>query len=173
MNYSVIKKYDTSNGLGIRTSIFFTGCNFHCQGCFNKELWDFKSGKPFDEEAKTLLFEYLGDKHVKGLSVLGGEPLQQNFTELKDLLLSVKEKYPEKDIWMWTGYYIDELSPKQKEVVGCVDRLVDGRFEIDKKTGKTSYRGSENQTIWEVIKKNEDGGIEFVADPRFVKLNKD
>lgn len=96
MNYSVIKKYDTSNGLGIRTSIFFTGCNFHCQGCFNKELWDFKSGKPFDEEAKTLLFEYLGDKHVKGLSVLGGEPLQQNFTELKDLLLSVKEKYPER-----------------------------------------------------------------------------
>lgn len=167
MNYSKIKKYDTSNGLGIRASIFFTGCNFHCKGCFNKEIWDFSAGKPFNEEAKGILLDYLSNEHVCGLSVLGGEPLQQDLSELKSLLTEIKELYPHKDIWMWTGYYIDELNEEQKKVVSLVDRLVDGRFVQDKKTGKTNYRGSENQTIWEVIN-NEDGTISFVADPRFI-----
>ena len=78
MNYSQIRKYDVANGLGIRTSIFFCGCTHKCAGCFNHELWDFKSGQLFDDNAKKLLFEYLSDEHVKGLSVLGGEPLQQD-----------------------------------------------------------------------------------------------
>lgn len=169
MNYSNIKKYDTANGVGIRTSIFFTGCNFHCKSCFNKEIWDFNSGKHFDDDAKNTLFKYLADPHVKGLSVLGGEPLQQNLDELKELLVEVRQKFPEKDIWMWTGYYIDELKPEQLAVVACVDELVDGRFEINKKTGKTSFRGSENQQIWRVVRKSGDGSFwKFILDDRFV-----
>lgn len=148
MNYNTIKKYDISNGKSIRTSIYFSGCKFACKGCFNYELWDFKSGKPFDDKAKKYLFELLSDEHCKGLSVLGGEPLQQG-SELTDLLKEVKETFPEKDIWLWTGYYLSELDEQQMKTISYCNYVVDGRFEEDKSEEKLLFRGSSNQTIWE------------------------
>ena len=162
MNYLQINKTDVSNGSFVRVSIFFTGCQGfgtpkkHCKGCFNSEIWNFKSGKPFDEEAKKELFEYLSKPYIKGLSVLGGEPLQQG-QELVELLKEVREVFKDKDIWLWTGYYIDGREPLddvQKEILSLCDYVVDGRFEEDKKDVTLKFRGSSNQTIW---KKGDDG----------------
>ena len=156
MNYSQINKIDVANGLGCRSSVFFTHCKFHCPNCFNKEIWDKNSGKPFNDEAKKELFEYLSKSYIKGLSVLGGEPLIQG-QELVELLKEVKETFKDKDIWLWTGYYIDgceELDNIQKEILSLCDYVVDGRFEEDKKDLTLKFRGSSNQTIWE---KNDEG----------------
>ena len=151
MNYSQIRKYDVSNGKKIRSSIFFCGCPHHCPHCFNKSLWDFNSGQLFDDEAKHLLFEYLSDEHVGGLSVLGGEPLVQG-EELVLLLQEVRERFPNKDIWLWTGYYIDgreELTDIQKQILDLCDVIVDGRFINELKDITLKFRGSSNQTIYE------------------------
>ena len=152
MNYSTIKRYDIANFKGIRTSIYLSGCTHKCKGCFNSELWDFKHGKVFDNAAKEYLFSLLSDEHCVGLSVLGGEPLQQG-AELTDLLKEVKEKFPTKNICLWTGYYLNELNDEQRETISYCDYVVDGRFEEDKADKKLLFRGSSNQTIW----KNENG----------------
>lgn len=148
MRYKSILKYDSANGKGIRTTIWFTGCKFHCKNCFNSQIWDFNSGDRFDEHIKDMLFKYLSDEHVKGLSVLGGEPLQQG-EEMLEFLKEVKERFPSKDIWLWTGYYINELNDLQKSIISLCDFVVDGRFEEDKKDARLYFRGSSNQTIWE------------------------
>jgi anaerobic ribonucleoside-triphosphate reductase activating protein len=153
MNYSKIKKYDISNGTGIRCSVFFTGCNFHCPECFNPELWDKNSGKPFDNIAKEEVFTYLNDEHCSGLSVLGGEPLIQG-EELVDFLKEVKEKFPKKDIWLWTGYSINgDLNDTQKTIISLCDYVVDGLFKRELSGKKLRFRGSSNQIIW----RNENG----------------
>ena len=162
MNYSQINKFDVANGNGVRCSIFFSGCKGfgtngkHCQGCFNSEAWNFKSGKPFDGEAKKELFGYLSNPYIKGLSVLGGEPLHQG-QELVDFLKEVRNVFKGKDIWLWTGYYIDgreELDNIQKEALSLCDYVVDGRFKENRKDLTLKFRGSSNQTIWE---KNDEG----------------
>ena len=147
MNYSLIKKYDIANAKGINTSIFFCGCTHHCQGCFNASIWDFKCGKLFDNDAKQLLTRYLSDDEVKGLSILGGEPLQQG-KELYDLIQEIETLFPDKKIWLWTGYYLNELNNEQMEIVKLCDYVIDGRFEKDKTDGRIILRGSTNQTIW-------------------------
>lgn len=153
MNYSKIKKYDISNGTGVRCSIFFTGCYFHCPECFNPELWDKNSGTPFDEKAKTELFSYLSDEHCDGLSVLGGEPLIQGM-QLVELLEEIRKKFPNKTIWLWTGYEIDgKLDETQKMIISLCDYVVDGQFKKDLSGKKLRFRGSSNQTIW----RNENG----------------
>lgn len=153
MNYSKIKKYDISNGTGIRCSIFFTGCNFHCPECFNPELWDKNSGKLFDDKAKHELFTYLSDTHCDGLSVLGGEPLIQGM-ELVELLEEIRDTYPEKTIWLWTGYDIHgNLDETQKLILSNCDYVVDGLFKKELSGKKLRFRGSSNQTIWH----NENG----------------
>lgn len=160
MNYSKIKKYDISNGTGIRCSVFFTGCYFHCPECFNPELWDKNSGKPFDEEAKKKLFTYLADEHCDGLSVLGGEPLIQGM-ELVELLEDVKEKFPNKTIWLWTGYQIKgDLDETQKMIISLCDYVVDGQFKKDLSGKKLRFRGSSNQIIW----KNNNGNFVEAVD---------
>ena len=151
MNYAKIEKFDVTNLSGISVSIFLCGCTHKCKNCFNSEIWSFTSGKPFDEEAKKELFEYLSNPHIKGLSVLGGEPLQQG-QELVDLLKETKDNFPDKEIRLWTGYYIDGREPLdaiQKEILSLCDYVVDGRFEEDKKDLTLKFRGSSNQTIWE------------------------
>lgn len=156
MNYSQINKFDVANGSGVRVSIFTTGCagfesGQHCEGCFNSEIWDFKSGKLFDSNVKDELFDYLSNPHIKGLSVLGGEPLQQG-EELLDLLKEVREVFPHKDIWLWTGYYIDgrdHLNAIQRQTLSLCDYVVDGRFIEAQKDVTLRFRGSLNQTIWE------------------------
>jgi len=148
MNYSKIKRYDISNGCGIRCSIFFTGCDFHCPGCFNPELWDKNSGEIFDDDAKSELFSYLEDEHCDGLSVLGGEPLIQG-QALVELLEEVKVKFPEKTIWLWTGFKIDgKLDETQKMILQNCDYVVDGQFKEHLAGKKLRFRGSSNQRIW-------------------------
>lgn len=160
MNYSKIKKYDISNGVGIRTSIFFTGCNFHCPDCFNPELWDKNSGKVFDDKVKNKLFAYLSDEHCDGLSVLGGEPLIQGMA-LVELLEEVREKFPNKTIWLWTGYKLDsELDETQKMILSQCDYVVDGLFKRELSGKKLRFRGSSNQIIW----RNENGNFVEATD---------
>lgn len=148
MNYAKIQKMDIANGLGIRTVIYFNGCKFHCHNCQNKELWNFNGGKLFTEESKKELFDAVSNEHIKGLSVLGGEPLQQG-EELFELLKEFKEKFPNKNIWLWTGYYLEELNELQKKIILLCDYVVDGRYEENKRDLTLNFRGSSNQTIWE------------------------
>lgn len=150
MNYDSIKNLDISNGLGVRVSIFFTGCHFHCKNCFNSKLWDFNSGKHFDLKARNLLFNYLSNEHIKGLSILGGEPLDQG-VELLNLIQKVKNKFQNKNIWLWTGYKIlnNKLTTIQKAIISYCDFIVDGQFEESLKNPKLLFRGSSNQIIYE------------------------
>lgn len=152
MNYSTIKKYDIANYVGLRCSIFFCGCKHGCKGCFNSELWNFNSGKPFDREAKEKVISLLLDEHCGGkLSILGGEPLQQDLDEMKSFLTEVRERVPNAHIALWTGYYLHELNIEQQEIIALCDVVVDGRFDEDLKDKKLLFRGSSNQTIWENV----------------------
>ena len=109
MNYADIKQYDVANGLGIRVSLFVSGCTHHCKNCFNKETWDFRFGNPFTEAEIEKILEYLKPSYVSGLSLLGGEPFEpENQPGLLPLVKKVKETYPEKNIWCYTGYLFDE-----------------------------------------------------------------
>ncbi len=159
MNYADIKQYDVANGLGVRVSIFVSGCTHHCKGCFNADTWDFNYGKPFTKKEIEQIIEYLEPDYVAGLSVLGGEPFEPSNQEgLLPLLRAVKETYPQKDIWCYSGYLFDEQilgemcqeSEITKEMIQYIDILVDGRFELDKRNLKLRFRGSENQRIIDV-----------------------
>lgn len=144
MRIADIKYPDVANGKGVRVSMFVQGCNRHCKGCFNEETWDFKGGRSFTDKDREKIFEYLSYSWVSGLSVLGGEPLEQD-TTLADFLAEVKSKFPGKDIWMWTGYKYEEV--KDRPILKYVDVLVDGAFEEDKKDLDLLFRGSSNQRI--------------------------
>ena len=152
MNYASIVKSDIANGEGFRVSLFVTGCLRNCPGCFNKCAQDPAYGKPFDEEAKKKIFAELDEDWCKGLSVLGGEPmsrLSDNRKQVIALCKEVKEKYPNKDIWMWSGYTMEELMsmPDTKDIFKYIDVLVDGPFVQEKKDLSIPFRGSSNQRI--------------------------
>ena len=159
MNYADIKIADVANGKGVRVSLFVSGCNHHCKGCFNPQAWDFNYGKEFTEEDEEKVMEDLDHSYVAGLSLLGGEPLEhQNQKGLLPLLKKVKERFPEKNIWCYTGYKFDsdivtnmfENWPETKELMSYIDVLVDGKFEEDKKDLNLKFRGSANQRIIDV-----------------------
>ena len=151
MNYSLIKKYDIANAKGINTSIFFCGCTHHCQGCFNASIWDFKCGKLFDNDAKQLLIRYLSDDEVKGLSILGGEPLYKDTVGATiKLCKAFKEKYPDKNIWLWTGFTWETI--ENKEVLEYLDVLVDGQFKETLHDPRLKWCGSSNQRVIDVKK---------------------
>lgn len=156
MNYGNIKKYDIANGLGVRVSLFVSGCRVNCSHCFQKETWSFKFGKPFDDKIKSELLEALEPSYIKGLSVLGGEPFEEeNQKELSVFLKQVKERYPEKDIWCYTGYIYDQdlvfggrkYTDYTDKMLACIDILVDGPFMLEKKNISLPFRGSENQRL--------------------------
>lgn len=158
MNYSEIKTLDVANGLGIRVSLFVSGCRNRCPGCFNEQTWDFSHGTPFTAETERKILEALSPAHVSGLSVLGGEPFEEeNQAALAPFLERVRELFPKKDIWCWTGYSLDsDLIPKggkkrtefTDRILDALDYLIDGRFEIGKRNIALDFRGSENQRIW-------------------------
>lgn len=154
MNYADIKQYDVSNGPGVRISIFVSGCNHHCKGCFNKETWDFNYGKPFTEETIDTIIEYLKPDFIKGLTVLGGEPFEKvNQQGLVPLLKKVKETYLDKDIWCFTGFEFerDILGkmynnwPETQEMLKYIDTIVDGKFVEELKDLSLRFKGSSNQ----------------------------
>ncbi len=152
MRYNTIRKMDISNGPGVRVSIFMQGCSFHCKGCFNEETWDFNGGEEFNDDTINRVLELASADYIVGLSILGGEPMHpKNIDGTTKLAKAFKEKYPEKNIWAWTGFLFDkDLS--DKEVMKYIDVLVDGQFKIDLFDPTLKWKGSSNQRVIDVKK---------------------
>ncbi len=168
MNYATIKYNDIANGTGVRTSLFVSGCTHKCKGCFNSEAWDFNYGKPFDNEVKEQIFKSLESYFIDGLSILGGEPFEpENQTHLYPFLVEFKKRFPNKNVWCYTGYLFDkELLGNSranisitKDMLSLIDVLVDGRFIEAQKNISLHFRGSENQRIIDVKKSLEKGEV--------------
>ena len=168
MNYADIKYCDVANGEGVRVSLFVSGCTHHCKECFNKEAWDFHYGNPFTQKEIDRILEYLKPNYIAGLSLLGGEPMEPvNQEGILPLLRAVKQTYPEKNIWCYTGYLFDKdvldkmckESEVTKEIVSYLDIVVDGEFMIDRKNLKINFRGSDNHRIIDVKKTLDAGEI--------------
>ena len=168
MNYADIKKIDVANGEGVRVSVFVSGCNHHCKGCFNQCAWDFNYGKEFSEKEEQQIIEYMNHDYISGLSLLGGEPLEpKNQEGLLPLVKRVKEKFPDKNIWCYTGFdfekdvvgKIAKNNETTRELLKYIDIIVDGKFEEDKKDLKLQFRGSSNQKIVDVKKSLQTGQI--------------
>ena len=151
MRWAKIRTEDIANGPGFRVSIYVQGCNNHCPGCFNPETWDFEGGKEFTDKVKSKFLELGKSKKIAGFSILGGEPLQQG-KDMLDLVKEIKETYPDKTIWMWTGCIYEELTPEQLDIVKYVDVLIDGRFDMEHRTPRSRYKGSFNQRVIDVAK---------------------
>lgn len=156
MNYAAIKKRDIANGIGVRVSLFVSGCTHHCKNCFNREAWDFSYGKPFTKDVEDEILGYLEPSFVNGLSLLGGEPFEpQNQRALVGFLERTRRMFPKKDIWCYTGYTLetDLLSESRArcevtdEMLSMIDVLVDGEFIDELKNINLRFRGSENQRI--------------------------
>lgn len=149
MNYQTIIRDDLINGEGVRCSLFVSGCSHGCAGCFNEEAWDYRSGLEFSTETMQTILDELSKPYVSGLSLLGGDPLMpKNISTVLDLCKIVKEQYPEKNIWCWTGYTLDEVqSNHANSVLKYVDVLIDGKFSNENKDLKLQFRGSTNQRI--------------------------
>ena len=158
MKYANIHQFSISDGVGIRVSLFVQGCDFMCHGCFNQETWDWNGGKTFTKKDMNFLMDLCEKPYIRGLSLLGGEPLHPNNIEtVTQIAKTFKELYPQKDIWLWTGYTFEDYV-KDKEITKYADVIVDGRFEEDKKDLSLKFRGSSNQRIW---KKNENNEWEI------------
>lgn len=156
MNYGTIKKYDIANGPGVRVSLFVSGCRHHCKGCFNAETWDFHYGKPYTEETEREILDALKPDYIAGFTVLGGEPFEpENQIEVVKLLKKVRETYPEKTIWCYTGYLYDVdlieggkvYTDVTEEMLSYIDTLVDGEFIEEQRDISLQFRGSKNQRI--------------------------
>ena len=158
MHYANIKNNDIANGPGVRVSLFVSGCTHHCKGCFNEVAWDFEYGEPFTEETICKIIEMLRPNHIKGLTLLGGEPFEpQNQAAIVELLRRVKEAYPDKSIWSFSGYVFEKITSGTlgdweitKEFLSYLDVLVDGPFVEEKKNLNLRFRGSENQRLLDV-----------------------
>lgn len=146
MNYARINKNDIANGDGVRVSLFVSGCRNHCKGCHNPEAWDFGYGRPFTNETEDEIIEALNPPWIQGLSVLGGEPCEEeNERVLIPFLKRVKQESPNSDTWLFSGYTYEML--QGEEILRYVDVLVDGPFLIDQKDISLAFRGSRNQQI--------------------------
>lgn len=155
MNYGEIKYYDIANGPGVRTSLFVSGCRNRCEDCFNRETWAFDFGKPYTEETENAIVESLKPDYIAGLTVLGGEPFEkENQPEVLKLVNRVRKEFPNKTIWIFSGFTYEELISGSRasgetanEILSVCDILVDGRFDKSKKNISLKFRGSENQRI--------------------------
>ena len=173
MNYAAIKKTDIANGTGVRVSLFVSGCTHHCKGCFNEETWDFNYGKPFTQDVHSEIIEALNPSYIAGLTLIGGEPLEpSNQRGLSEFVRTVKQLYPEKNIWCYTGYTFEKdlLSPDGRahcevtdELLSMLDILVDGEFVLDKKNITLKFRGSENQRII-LVKESLEKGVTMLSE---------
>ena len=156
--YNKIRKMDISNGPGVRVSIFMQGCIFHCEGCFNPETWDFKCGNEFTDETIEEVLRLCEPDHIKGLSILGGEPMHpKNIEATTKLAKEFKSKYPNKTIWSWTGFTFEDI--KDKEVFKYIDVLIDGQFKIELRNPNLRWKGSSNQRVIDVQKSLKKGEV--------------
>jgi anaerobic ribonucleoside-triphosphate reductase activating protein len=164
MHYGNIKKCDIANGPGVRVTLFVSGCRNRCPGCFNKETWDFSYGSPYTDETRQEILKLLEPDYIEGFTLLGGEPFEpENQQVLVGLLKDVKERYPKKNIWCYTGYCYDKdlqeggkvYTEATKEMLSYIDTLVDGKFIEEEKDITLQFRGSKNQRILELKQKGQ------------------
>ena len=152
MNYAEIKKVDIANGPGARVSLFVSGCRNHCKGCFNPETWAFDYGRPFTRVTEDEIIEALRPSWIQGLSILGGEPTEEeNAAVLIPFLKRLRAVLPDKDIWLYSGYTYEVL--RDKEILTLADVLVDGPFLLELKDAGLAFRGSRNQRIIDLREK--------------------
>ena len=168
MNYAEIKNCDIANGEGVRVSLFVSGCTHHCKNCFNKETWSFDFGQPFTSETEDKIISQLSPSYINGLSLLGGEPFEpSNQAALLPFLRRVKELFPQKNIWCYTGYLFDsELRQESRarceytdEMLSLIDILVDGEFVQELYSIALQFRGSSNQRIIDVRRSLDSGEV--------------
>lgn len=160
MYYGSIKTCDIANGIGVRVTLFVSGCTNCCEGCFQPETWDFRYGQEYTKENEQFIIDALQPAHIRGLTVLGGEPFEfQNQRELVHLIQRVHQELPTKDIWFYTGFVLDDLMEggiRHCEVTNIIlqhiDVLIDGRFELKKLNIRLKFRGSENQRLIDMKK---------------------
>lgn len=175
MNYATIKPVDIANGPGVRVSLFVSGCPHHCKACFNEEAWDYQYGEPFTEEIQEKILDLLAPDYMEGLTLLGGEPMDPvNQEALLPFVRKVRERYPDKTIWCFTGYDFEKEilakmvpeSETTRELLSLFDVMVDGRFIEEKRNLSLKFRGSENQRILDVRKSLDAGNAVWVEEFR-------
>ncbi|MCQ2537061.1 MAG: anaerobic ribonucleoside-triphosphate reductase activating protein [Lachnospiraceae bacterium] len=167
MNFSAIKKCDIANGTGVRTTLFVSGCRNHCEGCFQPETWNFNNGKEFTKETEKEIIESLSPDYIQGLTLLGGDPFEEENQEgLVTFIETVKDTYPQKDIWAYTGYLLEDLTANGKKyteyterMLNCIDVLVDGPFIQAEKDLRIKFRGSRNQRLIDMNEYRKTGNI--------------
>ena len=169
MRYAQIRNMDISNGEHIGVSLFVQGCGFHCKGCFNKETWDFNGGKEWTEEIKDNFFKLIDRPYIKRVSILGGEPLaNENVSDIFNLIEEIKNKFPDKSIWLYTGYEFETImnnplrninTTLRKRIAEMCDVLVDGRYVDDLKDLTLKFCGSSNQRVINVKKSLKENKI--------------
>ena len=170
MNYADIKKVDVANGPGVRVSLFVSGCTHRCEECFNPETWDFSYGAPFGAAEVEKILSLLSPDHIRGLSLLGGEPFEpENQGAVLELVTQVREKLPEKTIWCYSGYRFEELAAgsvgdHSRKLLEGIDVLVDGPFVLSKKDLGLRFRGPSNQRIIQVSPSLETGEIHLAGE---------
>lgn len=164
MRYNKIRKMDISNGPGIRVSIFMQGCTFNCKNCFNKETHDFNGGKEFTDEVIEKVIKLAESDEIKGLSILGGEPLHpKNIEGATKLAKKFKSVYKDKTIWLWTGFLFDK-NLKDFEILNYIDVLVDGVYKDELHDFRLKYRGSSNQRVIDVKKSLKEDKIILIEE---------
>lgn len=173
MHYSTIKDCDIANGIGVRITLFVSGCTNHCKNCFQPQTWDFDFGEPFTEETEEKLLEMLNPDYINGLTLLGGEPMEpQNQRALVPFLKRVREAYPNKNIWCFTGFTYEVLKtdgshPRCEvtdEMLSLIDVLVDGRYVDELKDLTLQFRGSSNQRLIDMVKTRENGEVTLLPN---------
>lgn len=155
MHYGEIKKTDIANGVGVRVSLFVSGCRHHCPDCFNEMTWDFDYGKEYTQQTENEVVKLVSRPYIRGITLIGGEPMEkENQPHLLKLVKRIKAELPQKDIWCYTGFTLEELKGQSRarseyvdEFLSYIDVLVDGRFMKEKKNLSLRFRGSENQRL--------------------------
>jgi len=173
MHYSTIKDCDIANGIGVRITLFVSGCTNHCKNCFQPQTWDFDFGEPFTEETEEKLLEMLKPDYINGLTLLGGEPMEpQNQRALVPFLKRVREAYPNKNVWCFTGFTYEVLKtdgshPRCEvtdEMLSLIDVLVDGKYVDELKDLTLQFRGSSNQRLIDMVKTRENGEVTLLPN---------
>lgn len=173
MNYGTIKPVDIADGIGVRVSLFVSGCTHHCKNCFNEETWDFNYGQKYTKEVQDKIINMCKESFIKGLSLLGGEPFEKaNQKDVCELILRFRKECPNKDIWCYSGYTFDkDMVPGSKiwteytqKMIENIDFLVDGEFVEELKNLRLRFRGSANQRIIDVKRSLKSGKVEIIPD---------
>ena len=168
MRYNKIRKMDIADGPGVRVSIFMQGCSFNCKNCFNPETHDFAGGKEFTQNTINKVLELSDNDNIEGLSILGGEPMHpKNIDGTKELAKAFKEKYPEKNVWVWSGFQFDK-DLKDKEALKYIDVLVDGQYVDELHNPMLKWKGSSNQRVIDVKKSLKNNKVVLYEEKELV-----